>query len=85
MAPNKLSPVDCSDCLSDSGYPQLKEMLTAYKSLKSGMKPEHAYRLIGTAFVSAMDAYCHTEQGPDFYTVPAWERSQHSVVVKERT
>lgn len=84
MAPNKLSPVDCSDCLSDSGYPQLKEMLTAYKSLKTGMKPEHAYRLIGTAFVEAMDAYTYVPPEPDYYTVPLHERSQHSVVMKER-
>lgn len=86
MSPLRLQPIDVVEVLGDSQYPAMKAMLEAYKALSSGsIRTQHAHSLIGTAFVSAMDAYCHVDDEPESYTVPAHRRSQHSVVVKERT
>lgn len=83
MTPSRLQPIDVIEVLGDAQYGALKSMLEAYKSLASGsIRPQHAHSLIGTAFVSAMNAYCETGEEPEQYLVPAHRRSQHAVVVK---
>lgn len=81
MSPFRLQPIDVVEVLGDSQYPALKSMLEAYKSISSGsIRPQHAHSLIGTAFVSAMDAYCAVDNESEEYLVPAHRRSQHATV-----
>lgn len=81
MSPLRLQPLDVVEVLGDAQYGALKAMLEAYKSLSSGsIRPQHAHSLIGTAFVSAMDAYCAVDSEPEDYLVPAHRRSQHATV-----
>lgn len=69
----KLQPIDVVEVLGDSQYPAMKAMLEAYKALSSGsIRTQHAHSLIGTAFVSAMDAYCHVDDEPDEYEQDAY-------------